>query len=178
MSDCDAALAYVSEQQPIRPQFVGIAQFLRLLASTILHPGNRVVRQLARFAGSGQFSQCCVQTELEKLLNTEHHRTAADMVVSRNGFISLAGSRIQKERCPKGAPFLLDSRLADGLQPDQILLTELEGTALPREGHNPLKHKSDQMYRYLENDDLEVPKHLARPVHDLYFQLAGFLGRP
>jgi hypothetical protein len=144
-----------SEQQPVRPQFAGIAQSLRLLASTVLHSGNRIVRQLSRLAGSRQFSQRRVQPELEKLLNTQHHRAAADMVVSRNRHISLPGSRIQKKRRPKGAPLLLGSRFADGLQPEQILLTELERTALPREGHDPLKHKSGQMYRYLENDNLE-----------------------
>jgi hypothetical protein len=141
MPDCDAVLADVSEQQPVRPQFVGIAQFLRLLTSTILHPGNRVVWQLAWLTGSGQFSQCCVETELEKLLNAQHHRAAADMVVPRNGFIGLARSRIQKKRCPKGASFLLGSRIADGLQPEQVLLAKPEGTALPWEGHDPLKHK-------------------------------------
>jgi hypothetical protein len=68
------------------------------------------------------------------------------MVVSRNGFITLAGWRIQKKRCPKGAPFLLGSRLPDGLQFEHILLAESERAALPREGHDPLKHKSSQMY--------------------------------
>jgi len=90
MADCDAVLADVSEQQAVRPQFVREAQFLWLLAGTILDPGNRVVRQLAWLAGSGQFPQRRVQAELEKLLNTQHHRAAADMVVSRNGLIGLA----------------------------------------------------------------------------------------
>jgi hypothetical protein len=76
------------------------------------------------------------------------------MVVSRNGFITLAGWRIQKERCPKGAPSLLGPRFADRLQPEQILFAELEGSALPREGHDSLKHKLGQTYRYLENADL------------------------
>src|SRR5262249_53240791 len=68
-----------------------------------------------------------------------------------DGLITLAGPRIQEKRRPKRAPFLLGPRLPDGLQMEQILLGELEGTALPREGHDPLKHKSSQMYRYLEN---------------------------
>ena len=142
MSASDAVLAEVSEQQPVRPQFVRIAQFLRFLAGTILHPGNRVVWQSAWLTGSGQFSQRRVQTELEELLDTQHHRAAADMVVPGNGFITLAGSGIQEKRGPQGAPLLLGSRSADGLQPEQILLAELQGCALPREGHNPLKHKS------------------------------------
>ena len=87
----DALLAYVSDQQLVRPQFVGIAQFLRLLASTVLYPDNRIVGQLPRLSGPGQFSQCCVQTELKKLLNAQHHRAATDMVVTRNRFITLAG---------------------------------------------------------------------------------------
>ena len=90
MPDCDAVLANVSDQQPVRPQFVGISQFLRLLASTVLHPDNRVVRQLPRLAGSGQFSQCYVQTKLKKLLNRQHNGAAADVVVLRNGLITLA----------------------------------------------------------------------------------------
>ncbi|MGA2117159.1 MAG: hypothetical protein ABSH56_20655, partial [Bryobacteraceae bacterium] len=40
------------------------------------------------------------------------------------------------------------------LQFEHLLLAELDRTALPREGHDPLKHKLGQMYRYLENDDL------------------------
>ena len=44
MPRCDAVLVYVSDQQLVRPQFVGISQFLRLLASTVLHPDNRIVR--------------------------------------------------------------------------------------------------------------------------------------
>jgi len=55
----------------------------------VLRPGNRIVRQLPRLAGPGQFSQRCVQTELEKLLNAQHHRAAADMMVPRNGFIAV-----------------------------------------------------------------------------------------
>src|SRR6266568_4871425 len=157
MPDCGAVLADVSEQQPVRPQFVGIAQFLWLPASTILHPGNRVVRQLAWLAGSGQFPQRRVQAELEKLLNAQYHRAAADMVVPRNGLIGLARSRVQKKRSPKTAPFLLGSRPANGLQPEQILPAELEGAAPPWKGHDPLKHKTGQMYRYLENDHLVTP---------------------
>jgi hypothetical protein len=83
---------------------------------------------------------------LKKLLNTQHYGAAADVVVLCDGFITLTGKRIQKKRCPKGGPFLLGSRLADGLQLEQLLLAELDGTALPREGHDPLKHKSGQMY--------------------------------
>ena len=86
----DAVLLYVSDQQLVRPQFVGIPQFLRFLASTVLYPDNRIVRQLPRLAAPGQFSQCYVQAELKKLLNTQHHAAAADVVVLRNGFITLA----------------------------------------------------------------------------------------
>ena len=64
----DAVLPYVSDQQLVRPQFVGVSQLLRLLAGTVLYPGNRVVRQLPRLARSGQLSQCRVQTELKQLL--------------------------------------------------------------------------------------------------------------
>jgi len=69
---------------------VGLPQFLRLLASTVLYPDNRIVCQLSRLAGSGQFSQCRVQTKLKKLLNTPHYGAAADVVVVRNRFITLA----------------------------------------------------------------------------------------
>jgi len=78
------------------------------------------------------------------------------MVVPRNGLIGLARSRVQKKRSPKTAPFLLGSRPANGLQPEQILPAELEGAAPPWKGHDPLKHKTGQMYRYLENDHLVV----------------------
>jgi hypothetical protein len=57
----------------------------------MLYPDNRIVRQLARLAGSGQFSQRCVQTELKKLPDSQHHGAAADVVVLRYGFITLAG---------------------------------------------------------------------------------------
>src|SRR5215467_10191949 len=110
----------------------------------MLHPGNGVVRQLPRFARSGQLSQRRFKAELQKLLNARDNRAAADMMMPGNSLITLAGLRIQEKRCTKRAPFLLRPRLADGLQAEQVLLAELEGTALPREGHNPLKHKSSQ----------------------------------
>src|SRR5215831_15623289 len=136
-----AVLADVSEQQPIGPQFVRVAQFFWLLAGTVLHPGNGIVRQLPRLAGAGQFSQRCLQTELEKLLNAQDYRAAADVVAPRNRLVAPTGSRLQEKRRPQGAPFLLASRLADRLQFEQILFAELEGRTLPREGHDPLKHK-------------------------------------
>jgi hypothetical protein len=86
------------------------------------------------------------------------------MMMPGNGLITLAGPRIQKKRRPKRAPFLLRPRLADGLQAEQVLLAELEGTAFPREGHDPLKHKSSQMYRYLENDNLAPGRATVRIV--------------
>src|SRR5262249_7474006 len=103
---------------------------------------------------SGQFSKRCFQAELQKLLNTRDHRAATDMMMPGNGLITLAGARIQEKRRPKRTPFFFGSRFANGLEIEQILLAELEGTALPREGHDPLKHKSSQMYRYLENANL------------------------
>src|SRR5262245_41742972 len=120
----------------------------------MLHPCNRIVRQLSRLAGSGQFSKRCFQAELQKLLNTRDNRAATDMMMPGNGLITLAGARIQEKRRPKRTPFFFGSRFANGLEIEQILLAELEGTALPREGHDPLKHKSSQMYRYLENANL------------------------
>src|SRR5262249_34697142 len=100
------------------------------------------------------FSKRCFQAELQKLLNTRDHRAATDMMMPGNGLITLAGARIQEKRRPKRTPFFFGSRFANGLEIEQILLAELEGTALPREGHDPLKHKSSQMYRYLENANL------------------------
>ncbi len=77
-----------------------------------------------------------------RLAGFEHHGAAADVVVLRDGFVTLPGQRIQKKSCPKGAPLLPGSRLADGLSKlEQVLLAELHGTALPGEGHNPLRHK-------------------------------------
>jgi hypothetical protein len=55
---------------------IGIAQFLRLLASAVVHPGNRVDRQLARLACPGPFSERCLQSKLKKL-NALHDRAAA-----------------------------------------------------------------------------------------------------
>src|SRR6516165_721976 len=75
-------------------------------------------------------------------------------MVPRDGFITLAGCGIQKKRCPLSAPLLVGSRPTDGFQLAQFLLAEVEGTALPRKGHAPLKHKLVKLYRYLENDHL------------------------
>src|SRR6266478_2633417 len=75
-------------------------------------------------------------------------------MVLRNGLVTLARKRIQQERRAHGAPLLLRSRLADRLQLVQFLLGKLQGLALPREGHSPLKHNRVKMYRYLENAHL------------------------
>ena len=66
-----------------------------------------------------------VQTELEKRLDTGHHRTAADMVVSRNGFITLDSKRIQEKRGSQRAMFLLGSRFAVRLQFEPVPLAEV-----------------------------------------------------
>src|ERR1019366_5710738 len=128
--------------------------FLGLLAGTIQHPGNRVVRQLPRLAGPGQFPQRGVQTELEALSDTQHHRATADAMVPCNGLVTLARKRIQQQRGPYGAPFLLGSGLADRIELAQFRFSELQGIALPREGHTPLKHNRREMYWYLENGHL------------------------
>jgi hypothetical protein len=127
-------------QQLIGPQFVGIAEFFGLLAGTILHPSNRVVRQLPRLAGPRQFSQPCLQTELEALLNAQHHRAATGVKALRNGLVTLSGERIQQHRRADGAPFFLGSGSADGFEFAELRLGELQGVALPRERHTPLKH--------------------------------------
>ena len=44
----------------------------------------------------GQFSLCRFQTELKKLLNTQHRGTAADVVVLRNGLITLPDSESKR----------------------------------------------------------------------------------
>src|ERR1039458_10647562 len=118
------------------------------------HPGNRVVRQLPRLAGPGQFPQRGVQTELEALSDTQHHRATADAMVPCNGLVTLARKRIQQQRGPYGAPFLLGSGLADRIELAQFRFSELQGIALPREGHTPLKHNRREMYWYLENGHL------------------------
>src|SRR5215831_7175847 len=82
-------------------------------------------------------------------------------MVPRDGFITLAGCGIQKKRCPLSAPLLVGSRPTDGFQFAQFLLAEVEGTALPRKGHAPLKHKLVKLYRYLENDHLALSVHLS-----------------
>src|ERR1039457_4863043 len=122
------------------------------------HPGNRVVRQLPRLAGPGQFPQCGVQTELEALSDAQHHRATADAMVPCNGLVTLARKRIQQQRGPYGAPFLLGSGLADRIELAQFRFSELQGIALPREGHTPLKHNRREMYWCLENGHLvKVP---------------------
>src|SRR5262249_42978282 len=90
----------------------------------------------------GNSPRRCFQAELQKLLNARDYRTATDMMMPGNGLITLSGSRIQKKRRPKRAPFLLGSRFADGLKIEQILLAEPEGTAPLGERHDSLKHKS------------------------------------
>jgi hypothetical protein len=91
---------------------------------------------------------------LEELLNAQHHRAAADALVPRDGFITLAGCRIQKKRGPLSAALFVASRLTNELQDAPFLLAELEGLPFPREGHTPLKQKWVKMYSYLENVNL------------------------
>jgi hypothetical protein len=74
-----------------------------------------------------------------------------------DNFVALTGERIEKDRGTQRPPLLFRSRLADGLQSAKFLLRELQGFALLREGHSPLKHFPIKMYRYLENDHLASP---------------------
>src|SRR6266568_602126 len=83
-----------------------------------------------------------------------HDRATADAMAPRDGIVTSAGPRIQQDCRPQRTPFLVASRLADGVQLALFLFGELQGAALPREGHTPLKHNRVKMYSYLENDHL------------------------
>src|ERR1700731_1668834 len=61
-----AVLPHVALQQSIRPQLVGITEVLRLLAGTVQHPGDRIIRDAATLARPRQFPQCRVDSELKK----------------------------------------------------------------------------------------------------------------
>src|ERR1017187_1992998 len=100
MPGCDAVPTHVGGQELVGPQLVGITQFLRLLTSTILHPGDRVVRQLARLPRPGQLSQRCVKPELEALSDAKHHRATADAMVARDRLVTLARQSSQQDRSP------------------------------------------------------------------------------
>src|SRR5450755_1665210 len=93
-------------------------------------------------------------SSIQALLDAKHHRTTADLMLPGYGLVALAGERIQQERGPLAAALFLRSRLADGRQCAQFLLGKLQGLALLREGHDPLKHIWRLMYRYLENAHL------------------------
>ena len=103
-----------------------------------------------------------------------HDRATADAMAPRDGIVTSAGPRIQQDCRPQRTPFLVASRLADGVQLALFLFGELQGAALPREGHTPLKHNRVEMYRYLENDHLVSATALLgllTPIAELHLHL-------
>jgi hypothetical protein len=57
----------------------------------------------------------------------------------RDGFVTLAGKRLQQHRRSHGAPLLLGSGLADRLELMEFRFGELKGIALLWEGHTSIK---------------------------------------
>src|SRR5215470_19571130 len=150
----DAVLTDMRGQQLVCPQLVGIAEFLGLLASAMLHPDHRIVRQLPRPPRSGQLSQRCVKPKLQTLADAQHHRATTDVMALCDRLIALSRERSQQDRRAQSPPPLFGSGPTDGLQFTQILCAELQGIPLPWEGHASLKHNPPKMYIYLENDNL------------------------
>jgi hypothetical protein len=50
-----------------------------------------------------------------ELLKAQHYRTSADVMLSRNGFVTLAVARIQKNGCAQSAQFLLGSGTCESI---------------------------------------------------------------
>src|SRR5215470_14890227 len=123
----DAVLADMRRQQLVCPQLVGIAEFLGLLASAMLHPDHRIVRKLPRPPRSGQLSQRCFEPKLQTLADAQHHRATADVMALCDRLITLSRERSQQDRRPPSTPPLFGSGPTDGLQLAQFLSAELQG---------------------------------------------------
>src|SRR5664279_1996865 len=80
MARCQTVLPHVALQQSISPQFVGVAEILRLLARTVQHPGNRIIGDAATLARSRQLSQRRIDPKLKELANTQCNRVAIHAV--------------------------------------------------------------------------------------------------
>src|ERR1035438_4760139 len=63
MARRQAVLPHVTLQHTVSPQFVGVAEVLRLLAGTVQHPGDRIIRDPATLTQPRQFSQGCIDAD-------------------------------------------------------------------------------------------------------------------
>src|SRR5271154_4841468 len=77
MARCQAVLPHVALQKSVRPQLVGVTEILRLLAGTVQHPGDRIVRDAATLARPRQFSQGGIDSELKEFPSQERLRLGA-----------------------------------------------------------------------------------------------------
>src|SRR5262245_40838123 len=106
MARRQAVLPHVTLQQSVSPQFVGVAQILRLLAGTVQHPGNRVIRDAAALARSWQLSQRRIDSELQELTNTQRDRVPIHAVGDSDRAIAHAVGALQENGRVKHLPFL------------------------------------------------------------------------
>src|SRR3954451_6284805 len=101
-----AMFPHVPLQQRIAPQFVRVAQILRFLTGTVQHPGDRIIGNAATLARPRKFSQRCVESELEKLADTQRYCMTIDAVGRSDRTIAHSASRIQENGGVKYPPFL------------------------------------------------------------------------
>ena len=117
MARCQTVLPHVALRQGISPQFVGVAEILRLLAGTVQHPGNRIIRDAATLARSRQFSQRRIDSELKELADTQRNRVAIHAVGNSDRVVTHAAGALQQNGCVKHLPLLGATGSPEILQP-------------------------------------------------------------
>ena len=112
-----AVLPHMALQQVIRPEFVGVAEILRLLAGTRQHPGDRIIRNTATLARARSFTQCGVDSELKELTHTPCDGVTIHAVGNNDRIVTHAMGGLQQNGRVKHLPFLRTSRSPEILQP-------------------------------------------------------------
>ena len=105
MVRCQAVLPHVALQQSVRPEFVRVAEILRLLAGTRQHPADRIIRNTATLARARSFTQCGVDSELKELTHTPCDGVTIHAVGYSDSVVTHTVGALQENGCVKHLPF-------------------------------------------------------------------------
>src|SRR5580692_3546749 len=137
MVRCHAVLPYVALQQRVGPQFVTVAEFLGLLAGTVQHPGDRIIRDAATLARSRQFSQRRIDSELKELAHAQCDRVAIDAVGNSYRIVAHTVGALQENGRMKHLPLLGTAGSPEILQSFPFRRRQAEWLSLGDEWHKP-----------------------------------------
>ena len=142
MASRQTVLSHVTLQQSVRPQLVRVTEILRLLTGTVQYPRDRIIRDAAALAGSRQFAQRRINSELKELTDTQCNRVAIHAVGNGDRVVAHAVGALQQNGCVKRLPFLRATGSPEILKSFSVRSRQDQWLSLRDEWHKPFCHES------------------------------------